>query len=119
MYPHPVTIFDPDRRTDFDPRSSRRVERAEGTAGNCRASIPHPRWMVANVVTGLRTFDKWIGAVGVYILWVSEMHPPIAAPLGDVNTERLSLRRFERDDLDDLAACSNTARSGSSPTEEA
>ena len=60
--------------------------------------------MVANVVTGLRMFDKWIGAVGVYIVWVSELHPPIAAPLGDVNTERLTLRRFERDDLDDLAA---------------
>ena len=29
--------------------------------------------------------------------------PPIAGPLGNVTTERLSLRRFERDDLDELA----------------
>ena len=35
---------------------------------------------------------------------VSALSPPIAAPLGDVNTERLSLRRFERDDLDEPAA---------------
>lgn len=32
------------------------------------------------------------------------LHPPIAAPLGDVETERLQLRRFSGDDLDDLAA---------------
>lgn len=30
-------------------------------------------------------------------------HPPIAAPLGDVETERLRLRRFAPDDLDPLA----------------
>lgn len=30
--------------------------------------------------------------------------PPIAAPLGDVTTERLVLRRFRPDDLDPLAA---------------
>lgn len=30
--------------------------------------------------------------------------PPIAAPLGDVTTARLDLRRFERGDLDELAA---------------
>ncbi len=35
---------------------------------------------------------------------VSELHPPIAAPLPDVTTGRLSLRRFERDDLDELAS---------------
>ena len=29
--------------------------------------------------------------------------PPIAAPLGEVQTERLDLRRFRRDDLDELA----------------
>lgn len=31
-------------------------------------------------------------------------HPPIAAPLGDVVTERLELRRFRPEDLDGLAA---------------
>jgi len=31
-------------------------------------------------------------------------HPPIRAPLGDVTTERLELRRFRSGDLDDLAA---------------
>lgn len=31
-------------------------------------------------------------------------YPPIAAPLGDVVTERLELRRFRPEDLDDLAA---------------
>jgi RimJ/RimL family protein N-acetyltransferase len=31
-------------------------------------------------------------------------HPPIAAPLGDVTTERLELRRFRGEDLDGLAA---------------
>jgi RimJ/RimL family protein N-acetyltransferase len=31
-------------------------------------------------------------------------HPPIAAPLGDVATERLELRRFRAEDLDGLAA---------------
>ena len=31
-------------------------------------------------------------------------HPPIAAPLGDVRTERLELRRFHGEDLDELAA---------------
>lgn len=30
--------------------------------------------------------------------------PPIARPLGNVATERLDLRRFERDDLDELVA---------------
>lgn len=30
-------------------------------------------------------------------------HPPIAAPLGDILTERLDLRRFVASDLDDLA----------------
>jgi RimJ/RimL family protein N-acetyltransferase len=34
---------------------------------------------------------------------VSELTPAIAAPLGDVTTERLLLRRFELGDLDDLA----------------
>lgn len=34
---------------------------------------------------------------------MSELHPPIAAPLGDVTTERLILRRFDRDVLDELA----------------
>ena len=34
---------------------------------------------------------------------MSEPHPPIAAPLGDVTTERLILRRFDRDVLDELA----------------
>jgi RimJ/RimL family protein N-acetyltransferase len=42
--------------------------------------------------------------VAVYIVRVSALSPPIAAPLGDVTTERLSLRRFERDDLDELAS---------------
>jgi RimJ/RimL family protein N-acetyltransferase len=32
------------------------------------------------------------------------LHPPIAAPLGDVKTSRLDLRRFDRDDLDELVA---------------
>jgi RimJ/RimL family protein N-acetyltransferase len=32
------------------------------------------------------------------------LHPPIAAPLGDVTTERLDLRRFVPEDLDELAA---------------
>jgi RimJ/RimL family protein N-acetyltransferase len=32
------------------------------------------------------------------------MYPPVAAPLGDVETERLELRRFRPDDLDGLAA---------------
>lgn len=35
---------------------------------------------------------------------MSAEHPPIAAPLGDVMTDRLSLRRFVGDDLDELAA---------------
>ncbi|HUV10395.1 MAG TPA: GNAT family N-acetyltransferase [Acidimicrobiia bacterium] len=35
---------------------------------------------------------------------MSPAHPPIAAPLGDVMTERLDLRRFVTSDLDDLAA---------------
>ncbi|MGH9259300.1 MAG: GNAT family N-acetyltransferase, partial [Acidimicrobiales bacterium] len=30
--------------------------------------------------------------------------PPIAAPLADVTTDRLRLRRFDDDDLDELAA---------------
>jgi RimJ/RimL family protein N-acetyltransferase len=34
---------------------------------------------------------------------MTELCPPIAEPLGDVTTERLSLRRFDRDDLDELA----------------
>lgn len=34
----------------------------------------------------------------------SRLHPPIAAPLGDVVTERLALRRFLPEDLDGLAA---------------
>ena len=34
---------------------------------------------------------------------MSELHQPIAAPLGDVTTERLVLRRFDRDDLDELS----------------
>jgi RimJ/RimL family protein N-acetyltransferase len=42
--------------------------------------------------------------VAVYIVWVSALSPPIAAPLGDVTTERLRLRRFEHDDLDELAS---------------
>jgi hypothetical protein len=42
--------------------------------------------------------------VCVYIVEVSALSPPIAAPLGDVTTERLRLRRFERDDLDELAS---------------
>ncbi|MDQ1476894.1 MAG: hypothetical protein QOE62_2123 [Actinomycetota bacterium] len=35
---------------------------------------------------------------------MSGLSPPIAAPLGNVTTERLSLRRFERDDLNELAS---------------
>ncbi len=35
---------------------------------------------------------------------MNRLHPPIRAPLGDVTTERLVLRRFERSDLDELAA---------------
>ena len=31
-------------------------------------------------------------------------HQPLARPLGDVTTERLELRRFRVDDLDELAA---------------
>jgi RimJ/RimL family protein N-acetyltransferase len=31
------------------------------------------------------------------------LHPPIAAPLGEVTTDRLHLRRFHVDDLDELA----------------
>jgi len=34
---------------------------------------------------------------------MSALHPPIAAPLGDVTTPRLSLLRFGRGDLDELA----------------
>lgn len=34
---------------------------------------------------------------------MSELHQPIAAPLGDVTTERLLLCRFDRDVLDELA----------------
>jgi RimJ/RimL family protein N-acetyltransferase len=34
---------------------------------------------------------------------MNELHPPIAAPLGDVTTARLVLRRFARDVLDELA----------------
>lgn len=34
---------------------------------------------------------------------MSALHPPIAAPLGEVTTPRLSLRRFGRGDLDELA----------------
>jgi RimJ/RimL family protein N-acetyltransferase len=33
---------------------------------------------------------------------VNELHPPIAAPLGEVTTGRLHLRRFEPADLDEL-----------------
>ena len=33
----------------------------------------------------------------------SANHPPIAAPLRDLTTERLDLRRFRPDDLDELA----------------
>jgi RimJ/RimL family protein N-acetyltransferase len=32
-----------------------------------------------------------------------QQHPPIAAPLGEVETDRLRLRRFRADDLDALA----------------
>ena len=35
---------------------------------------------------------------------MSALHPPIAAPLGDVATERLHLSRFGHDDLDELAS---------------
>ena len=35
---------------------------------------------------------------------VGALHPAVAAPLNDVVTERLSLRRLSRDDLDELAA---------------
>lgn len=35
---------------------------------------------------------------------VDALHPAIAAPLGEVATPRLSLRRLERHDLDELAA---------------
>ena len=35
---------------------------------------------------------------------MSILHPPIAAPLGDVKTSRLDLRRFHREDLDELVA---------------
>jgi len=35
---------------------------------------------------------------------VSYQHPPIAAPLGDISTSRLHLRRFECGDLDELAS---------------
>ena len=34
---------------------------------------------------------------------MTEFEPPIAAPLGDLRSERLSLRRVTRDDLDELA----------------
>jgi RimJ/RimL family protein N-acetyltransferase len=34
---------------------------------------------------------------------MSSLAPPIAAPLGDVTTERLELRRFRPDDVDELA----------------
>jgi hypothetical protein len=48
--------------------------------------------------------------VGVRVHWylgrqdvrMSDICPPIAAPLGDVTTERLLLCRFDRDVLDDL-----------------
>jgi RimJ/RimL family protein N-acetyltransferase len=33
----------------------------------------------------------------------ADQHPPIRAPLGDVTTDRLELRRFRLGDLDDLA----------------
>lgn len=32
-----------------------------------------------------------------------DLHPPIVRPLGDVTTDRLELRRFRHDDLDELA----------------
>ncbi len=32
-----------------------------------------------------------------------DQHPPIRGPLGDVTTDRLELRRFRSEDLDDLA----------------
>lgn len=32
-----------------------------------------------------------------------DLHPPIVRSLGDITTERLELRRFRRDDLDELA----------------
>lgn len=35
---------------------------------------------------------------------MSQLHPPIAARLGDVTTVRLSLRRFRPDDLEELTA---------------
>jgi RimJ/RimL family protein N-acetyltransferase len=35
---------------------------------------------------------------------MNELHPPIAAPLGDVTTERLFLRRFDRDAFEELAS---------------
>jgi RimJ/RimL family protein N-acetyltransferase len=34
---------------------------------------------------------------------MGSLHPPIAAPLGDVTTDRLELSRFVDDDLDELA----------------
>ena len=36
-------------------------------------------------------------------MWVRELHPPIAAPLRDMTTERLSLRRIVHDDVDEFA----------------
>jgi RimJ/RimL family protein N-acetyltransferase len=35
---------------------------------------------------------------------IARSAPPVAAPLPDVTTDRLDLRRFDRDDLDELAA---------------
>jgi RimJ/RimL family protein N-acetyltransferase len=35
---------------------------------------------------------------------MNDICPPIASPLGDVTTERLVLRRFDRDALDELAS---------------
>jgi hypothetical protein len=57
--------------------------------------------------------------VWVFTLWgVSALSPPIAAPLGDVTTERLRLRRFARADFDELASVFERrgARISSPPT---
>jgi RimJ/RimL family protein N-acetyltransferase len=54
--------------------------------------------------SSLRRDEARCRRVAVYIVWVSALSPPIAAPLGDVTTERLMLRRFERDDVDELAS---------------
>jgi RimJ/RimL family protein N-acetyltransferase len=64
----------------------------------CESESSTPRPIPPNEAAG----DAF--ALRSYLVGVTGLSPPIAAPLGNVTTERLSLRRFERDDLDELAS---------------